>query len=159
MLEVAVELRARRVADVDGVCEVEAVARAVIGRQERVGLLLGGDVHAFVGMRERKTVQVHHERRADFGVLGYGVGHKRQVERLLVVLRVRLHPAVVQKRQAVALVAVDVPGQRSGAVRIHHDDGEAAARGVGQALGHVQQALARRGRERARARGRRADGA
>ena len=159
MLEVAVELRARRVADVDGVCEVESVARAVVGRQERIGLLLSGDVHALVGVRERKTVQVHHERCADLGVLGHRVGHKRQVKRLLVVLRVRLHPAVVHKRQAVALVAVDVPRQRGGAVRVHHDDGEAAARGVGQALGHVQQALARRGRERARARGRRADGA
>ena len=50
-------------------------------------------------------------------------------------------------------------GSAVDAVGVHHDDGEPPARRVGQAFGHVQQALARRGRERARARRRRADGA
>ena len=159
VLEVAVVLRTGREADVHRVLEVEPVARRLVGRQERVGLLGLGHVHRLVGVRERETVEVHHHGRGHGGVLGHGVGHERQVERLLVVLGVHLDPAVVEQRQRVALVAVDVPRQRRGAVRVHHDDGEPAARRVGQALGHVQQALARRGRERARARGRRADGA
>ena len=110
-------------------------------------------------MGKGEAVKVHHERRADTRVLGDGIGHQRQVERLLVVQRVCLDPTMVKKRQRIALITVDVPRKRRGTVRVHHDNGEPAARGIRQDLGHVQKALAGRRRERARARGGRAHGA
>lgn len=109
-------------------------------------------------MCKGETIEIYHERRANTRVLGNGVSHQRQVERLLVVQRVRLDPTMVKKRQRIALVAVDVPRKRCGAVRVHHDDGEPAARGIRQDLGHVQKALAGRRCERARTRGGRAHG-
>ncbi len=142
MLVVAVEFRAGGISDVDGMREIEAVARGVVGRQECVSRVLVGDIDAFVGMRERETVEVDHHRRAHPRVLGERVGHERQIERLLIVLRVHLDPAMVEQRQAVALVAVNVPRQGGRAVRVHHDDGEPAAGRIGQTLGHVQQTLA-----------------
>ena len=159
VLEVAVVLGTGREADVHGMLEVEPVARRLVGWQERVGLGGFGHVNRLVGVREREPVEVHHNGRCHRRVLGHRVRHERQVERLLVVFGVHLDPSMVEQRQRVALVAVDVPRQRGCAVRVHHHDGEPSARRVGQALGHVQQTLARRGRERARTRSRRADGA
>ena len=152
VLVVAVVLGAGRVAHVHGMVEVELVRRGV-GWQERVGLLGSGDLHGLVGVREREAVEVHHDGRHDARVLCQAICHEGHVERLLVVLRVALDPAVVEQRQRVALVAVDVPGKRRGTVGVHHDDGEATAGRVGEHLGHVEQALARGGREGARARG------
>ena len=157
VLVIAVELRPRRVADVHGALEIELVGRAV-RRQEGVGLIGGGNLHRLVGVGEREAVHVHHHRQAHARILRHGIGHERQIERLLVVLGIHLDPAMIEQRQRVALVAVDVPGQRERAVRVHHHDGEPAARGVGEALGHIQQPLGRGGRERARTRSGRADG-
>ena len=157
VLVVAIEVRSCRVANVHGVLEIELVGRAV-GRQEGVGLISRGHLHRLVGVGEREAVHVHHHRQAHPGILRHGIGHERQIERLLVVLGIHLDPAMIEQRQRVALVAVDVPRQRKGPVRVHHHNGKPAARGVGEALGHIQQPLGRGGRERARTRGRGADG-
>ena len=133
--------------------EVEAVRR-LIRRQKRIGVFLGGHIDRLVGMREREPVEVHHERSEHRGVFSHRICHKRQVKRLLVVFRIRLDPPMVEQRQRIALIAVDVPRERRCAVRVHHHDGKTPARGVGEHLGHVEKALTRSRRKRARARGR-----
>ena len=121
--------------------EVEAVRR-LIRRQERIGVFLGGHVNRLVGMREREPVEVHHERGEHRRVFCHRVCHQRQVKRLLIVFRICLYPPMVEQRQRIALIAVDVPRKRRCAVRVHHHDGKTTARRIGKHLGHVEKALA-----------------
>ena len=152
VFEVAVVVGAGRIPDVLRMLEVEAVRR-LIGRQERISVFLGGHIDRLVGMREREPVEVHHERSEHRGVFSHRICHKRQVKRLLVVFRIRLDPPMVEQRQRIALIAVDVPRKCRCAVRVHHHDGKTPTRSVGEDLRHVEKALARGRRKRARARG------
>ena len=95
VLVVAVERRTSRITQVLGAVEIELVL-GTVRRQEGVGLFLRGNIDGLVRMRKGETVEVHHERRTNTRVLGNGIGHQRQVERLLVVQRVRLDPTMIK---------------------------------------------------------------
>ena len=129
-----------------GVVEIHAVGKLLIG-DVRVDLILIDRVQQLIGVGQHEAVQVHHDGQHHIGILSDLVGLENRVIRLLLVFGVQLDPAALQLSQGVTLVAVDVPGRRDGTVCVHHDDGEAGAARVVQALNHVQQALAGRRRE------------
>ena len=117
--------------------------------------VLRRDVDRLVRVREHEAVHADHHRQRQ--LLGELERLDVQVDRLLVRLGVELDPAGVALRHRVAVVVPDVDRRPDRAVRDRHHDRQPEPGGVVERLRHVEQALARRGRVRARAGGRGAD--
>ena len=80
------------------------------GRKEGIHRLLLGHVHRIGGVGKEKPILQDHHREKDF--FGDPVGLNDRVQGLLGALAIKLEPAGVPLREAVSVVAPDVPGGR-----------------------------------------------
>ena len=128
----------------------------LIGRQERVDVLLGGNVHALEGVGEHEAVHADHDGQRE--LLCDAEGLDVQVDGLLIGLRKELDPAAVALAHGVRMVVPDVDRCADRTVGDRHDDRESETGRVVDRLDHEEQALGGGGRIGAGAGNRCADG-
>ena len=116
--------------------------------EERIDLLLRGEVDLFDRVGEDEAVHAHHHRKREF--LGKPERLDVQIERFLIALGVHLDPSGIPLRHGVRVVVPDVDRSADRAVCHRHDDGQPETGSVVDRLHHEQQSLARGGGVRAR---------
>jgi len=91
------------------------------GRQKPIHTFLVGNIHRFIGMGKKKSIQYHHDRQVD--LFGKSIGQQGCIENFLAILAIELNPACIPLGQTVCLIHPDIPPGRQRTINLCHDDG------------------------------------